>query len=277
MDDLEIGVMFWAGRDDLATIKSLGVRCGQLGIEGGMALTQSSAAEWKAALAQEQFTLATVFCAYEGESYADIPTVQQTVGFIPSKTRETRERRTMEVSDFAAKIGVTSIACHIGFVPDDRSDADYLAVRNVVRRICDHAAAQGQTFALETGQESAEALLRFIEDTGRGNLKINFDPANMVLYGTGDPIKAFESLAEHVVSVHAKDGDWPPRDQPGALGTERRLGEGAVDIPRFVETMKRCGYRGTVNVEREIQDQQQRLADIRAAIKLLRKLGCEAV
>ena len=62
------------------------------------------------------------------------------------------------------------------FVLDDRTDSDYLAVRDVVRRICDRAAANGQTFALETGQESAEVLLRFLEDTGRGNLRINFDP-----------------------------------------------------------------------------------------------------
>lgn len=269
MGDFEIGVMFWAGRDDLAVIKSLGVQCGQLGIGGDIQLTPAFAAEWKAALARERFKLVTVVCAYEGESYADIPTVQHTVGFIPPQTREARERRTMEVSDFAAGLGVGSIACHIGFVPDDRSDPDYIAVRNVVRRICDHAAGHGQTFALETGQEPAEALLSFLEDAGRDNLKINFDPANMVLYGTGDPIQAFEALASQVVSVHAKDGDWPPPDQPGALGTERPLGQGAVGIPRFVETLRRCGYAGTLHVEREIEDQQQRLADIRAAVQLL--------
>jgi sugar phosphate isomerase/epimerase len=270
MGDIEIGVMFWAGRDDLAEIRSLGVRAGQLGIGPDVALTPEFTAEWKNAIAREQFKIATVVCAYQGENYADIPTVQETVGFIPQKTRDARERRTMEVSDFAAELGVPSIACHVGFVPDDRSDADYIAVRNVVRRICDHAASHGQTFALETGQESAEALLRFIEDTGRGNLKINFDPANMILYGTGDPIEAFQALAGNVISVHAKDGDWPPRDQSGALGTERPLGEGSVGIPKFVETLKKCGYNGTVNVEREIEDQTQRIADIRAAIALLR-------
>ncbi len=176
------------------------------------------------------------------------------------------------MSDFAAALGVKSIACHIGFVPDDRSDEDYIHVRDVVRRICDHAAAHGQTFALETGQEPADVLLRFIDDAGRGNLKINFDPANMILYGTGDPIQAFERLAPHVVSVHAKDGDWPPASQPGALGTERRLGEGSVGIARFVETMERCGYDGTVNIEREIADQGQRLKDIAAAVSFLRRL-----
>ncbi len=267
---MEIGVMFWAGRDDLRVIRSLGVECGQLGIGAGIALTPQFTEEWKSAIARERFRVVTAVCAYEGEDYADIPTVQQTVGFIPQATRSAREQRTREVSDFAAGLGVPGIACHIGFVPDDRSDADYIAVRDMVRRICDHAAANRQTFALETGQEPADVLLRFLDDAGRGNLKINFDPANMILYGTGDPMEALEKLAPHVVSVHAKDGDWPPRAVPEALGTERRLGEGSVGIKRFVETLKRCGYEGSINVEREIADQGQRIEDIRAAVALLR-------
>ena len=266
---MEIGVMFWAGRDDLEEIKSLGVKCGQLGIGGDVALTPEFASQWKRAI--DGFHIETVVCAYTGEDYADIPTVQSTVGFIPASTRAAREQRTRDASDFAAALGVKSIACHIGFVPDDRSDEDYIHVRDLVRRICDHAAAHGQTFALETGQEPADVLLRFLDDTGRGNLKINFDPANMILYGTGDPIEAFEMLSKHVVSVHAKDGDWPP-STPGALGTERPLGRGSVGIERFVKTMKRCGYNGTVNIEHEIADRRQRIEDIRRAVQLLASL-----
>ena len=269
---MEIGMMFWAGRDDLKEIKSLGLNCGQLGIPGDIALTHEFAAVWKNALAQEEFSVATVVCAYEGESYADIPTVQSTVGFIPRHTRMQRERRTFQVSHIAAALGAPAIGCHIGFVPDDRTDGDYIAVRDTVRRICDCAASNGQTFALETGQESAEVLLRFIDDTGRGNLKINFDPANMILYGTGDPIEALNALAPYVVSVHAKDADWPPPAIPGALGTERRLGEGAVGMDRFIEALKHHGYRGTVNIEREIEDQRQRMVDIRDGVQLLRRL-----
>src|SRR5579883_2061473 len=96
--DREPGVMFWADRDHLAKIKALGVRCGQLGIPGSMELTETALADWKAAIEQEQFTLVTVFAAYNGESYADIPTVQRTVGFIPPESREVREERTRQVS-----------------------------------------------------------------------------------------------------------------------------------------------------------------------------------
>lgn len=268
---MEIGVMFWAGRDHLKEIGALGVRSGQLGVGGDIKLTPQAASEWREAIAGAGFSIATVVCAYNGEDYADIPTVQGTVGFIPRARREERENRTLEASDFAAALGVKSIACHIGFVPEDHSDPDYIAVRGMVRRICDRAEEHGQTFALETGQEPADTLLRFLDDAECPNLKINFDPANMVLYGSGDPIEAFEKLAPHVVSVHAKDGDWP--SVPGALGTEKPLGQGAVGIPRFVDALKKAGYRGSVNVEREIEDQAQRLSDIGMAVRLLRSLG----
>jgi sugar phosphate isomerase/epimerase len=261
--------MFWAGRDDLAQIRALGLRCGQLGISGAIDLA-TALPEWKDALSRAGFTIVTVVAAYDGESYQDIPTVQRTVGFIPAGTRAAREQRTLAISDFAAGLGVPGIACHIGFVPENSADPDYIAVRDLVRRICDHAAAHGQTFALETGQEPAEVLLRFLADVDRPNLGINFDPANMILYGTGEPLEALRKLAPHVISVHCKDGDWPPKNVPGALGSERPLGQGAVGVDRFVQTLREIGFRGILNIEREGAAPGEWLQDVAAAARLLR-------
>lgn len=272
LKDREVGLMFWSDRDRLDEIKSMGVRCGQLGIAGSEDLGHHFVEDWKKALADEQFTLVTVIAAYNGESYADIPTVERTVGFIPRGTRDERVRRTLAISDFAAAIGVKGIGCHVGFVPEDPRHEDYIAVRDIVRRICDHAAQHGQTFALETGQEPAHVLLRFFKDVDRSNLGINFDPANMILYGTGDPIEALDVLGPHVISVHAKDGDWPPKDKPGALGSERPLGKGAVGMERFVKKLKEIGYKAPLNIEREAHNQEERLRDMRAAVPYLRSL-----
>lgn len=272
--EMEIGVMFWAGREPVETlreVKGLGARCGQIGVPGEISL-DGLASRWMGALKAEQFTLVTVFCAFAGESYVDIPTVQQTVGYIPKATRAEREARTLELSDFAAELGVPGIATHIGFVPEDSSSLDYIAVRELVRRICDHAAKHKQTFALETGQESAGALLDFFIDVNRENLRINFDPANMILYGTGDPIEAVGVLAAHIVTVHCKDGDWPPKHSPDALGTEKPLGQGAVGMERFIDKLKHIGYRGPLVIEREIPDHEQRLRDIKMGVGLLQKL-----
>lgn len=273
--DLEIGLFFWAEADAAATlqaVKSCGVRAGQLGVDGSVKLNAGVAADWRKALTQEEFSLVTVFAAYAGESYADIPTVVRTVGFVPRETRTGREIRTREVIDFAAALGVGSFGCHVGCVPEDRLNPDYTDVRDMVRRICDYAATYGMTYCLETGQEPAPLLLEFFQDVARPNLKINFDPANMVLYGSGEPIEAFGQLARHVVSVHAKDGDWPPAGRPGSLGTERALGEGSVHLPEFVAALKRHGYSGTLNIESGVHGEEQRWAYLRRQVEYLRSI-----
>jgi sugar phosphate isomerase/epimerase len=269
---MEPAVIFWADRDDLPTIKAMGVSTGQLAIGGGSAIDAAAAAKWKSDLAAANFKLVTIVAAYDGEDYADIPTVERTVGFIPPATRAAREQRTLAVSDFAARLGVPGIACHVGFVPEDHADPNYAPVRDLVRRVCDHAAQHGQTFALETGQERADVLQNFIADVNRPNLRINFDPANLILYGTDEPIGALRKLAPLVVSVHCKDGDPPPAGKPGALGSERPLGKGSVGIERFVRTLQEVGFKGPLNVERETEDQQERLRDIGEGLKLLRQI-----
>ncbi len=267
---MEPGVMFWAERDRMEQLRGMGVRCGQMGIPGEMELNAAAADALQKDLGD--FTVVTMFAAYRGESYADIPTVMHTVGFIPPATRAEREQRTLDLSDFAARMGIRSIACHVGFVPENHSDPDYAGVRDLVRRICDRAAKNGQTFAMETGQERAELLLAFLRDVDRPNIGINFDPANLILYGTGDPIEALSVLLPHVLSVHCKDGDWPPKGVPGALGKERPLGKGAVGVERFVRALADGGFSGPLNVERETENQEERLADMCSGVRLLQQL-----
>jgi L-ribulose-5-phosphate 3-epimerase UlaE len=269
----EIAVMFWAGKnpaETLGELTAMGIQRGQVGLPGDFDIAEAGA--WKQALTNANFHVYTVFAAYTGESYADIPTVRRTVGFVPQNTREVRERRTEEASRFAQAIGVGSIATHIGCIPEDRNDADYLNIVELVRRICDYAGRFGQKFALETGQEPAAALKLFLDDVNRPNLGINFDPANMILYGTGDPIEALGILGPRVASVHCKDGDWPPEGDPDALGEEKALGEGSVDFPAFLRKLQEIGYTGPLAIEREASDSERRLQDIRSGIQLLREL-----
>src|SRR3954451_23024254 len=177
--DMEVGLMFWGESQPertLRAIKALGMRCGHLGFAGHVPLNYDVASRWRKAAEDEDFGITAVFAAFEGESYADIPTVQRTVGFIPPGTRQVREARSLEVIDAAAAMGVPIFACHIGFVPPDHKHPDFIAVRDMVRRICDHAANYNIAFALETGQETAQSLRHFIDGVERRNLKVNFDP-----------------------------------------------------------------------------------------------------
>jgi sugar phosphate isomerase/epimerase len=267
--------MFTASGDLAHTLRDLtgmGIAHGQMAIPGHIALDGDG---WRRALDNAGFTLHTLFGVYNGESYADIPTVQQTVGFIPPSTREEREARSIAIVDLAAEMGVPGFATHIGFVPEDAGSADYQAVLAMVRRIADHAAKHGVTFALETGQETAESLLAFLIAVERDNVGVNFDPANMILYGTGDPIEALEVVGPHLISVHAKDGIWPAADEPGSLGREVPLGEGKVDFPAFLAILHKFGYEGPLFIEREAEDPGTRLRDIARGKAYLAALSTE--
>lgn len=278
MKPLEVGLLFWAGGElgeekspaaIVESVISLGVQCGQLGLHGQADLGQANQTAWQEAFSANNITVATAVVSFDSESYADVEAVERTVGYWPPATREQRERRTYAVSDFAAGLSIPGLATHIGALPEDTANPEYIVIRNLVRRICDYCAGHGQSFALETGQESASALRQFIIDVDRPNLGVNFDPANMVIYGSGEPMDALQAVSEWVISVHCKDGTGPTAK--GQLGSETPLGEGEVGMERYVEKLRAIGYDGPLIIEREIVGEEQR-ADIRRAVKLLNGL-----
>ena len=276
VEPMEIGLVFWADKDAAATLAQLqgfGLRAGQLGIPPTYAL-DGAAQDFKAALAGKDIALTSAVCAYEGEDYASVQLVHDTVGFTNADLREPRIARTKAVSDFAAELGIRALSCHIGFVPADTTLPLYAELCDVARTLCDHCSVHGQDFALETGQETAETLLAFLRDVGRANLKVNFDPANLVMYGLGDPVEALKRLGSHVLSVHCKDGT-PPVAGSGKLGSEVALGMGAVDFPAFLRQLRAMHYKGLLAIEREEPDAMQRADDIRLAMARLQQWQLE--
>lgn len=219
-------------------------------------------------------TVTCVFGGFEGESYADIATTARTVGLVPEATRAARVQEMKEISDFAKLLGVGCVGLHVGFVPADRQGASYKSLLEVTRDLLDHVKHNGQNLHLETGQESAEHLLEFIHDVDRDNLFINFDPANMILYGTGDPIEALKKVGHLVRSVHCKDAKWAALDQRGTgWGTEVALGDGDVGMETYLRTLLSLGYTGPLTIEREIaHDPVRQKADIGQAQRLLESL-----
>lgn len=216
--------------------------------------------------------LTAVFGGFEGESYADIPTVCETIGLVPPATRAVRLQEMKEISDFARLLGCDVIALHLGFVPHDPTEPLYQEVIDVTRQLCEHASQNDQAVHLETGQETAPALVQFINDTKLDNLFINFDPANMILYGTGEPIAALREVGKFVRSVHCKDAVWS--DEPGKTwGQEVPLGSGQVDMELYLATLKEIGYRGPLTIEREIpQEPERQKEEIGHAVRLLTEL-----
>jgi sugar phosphate isomerase/epimerase len=261
----------------LEVAQELGVPTIQLHAPSKASRTPQQAQAFLGRLREAGITLTAVFSGFEGESYADIPTVFKTVGLVPPATRSARTAEIKEISDFAKLLGCSVVALHLGFVPHDASDPLYAGVLAVTRDVCDHCRANGQALHLETGQEPADALLSFIRDVGRDNLFINFDPANMILYGSGEPIAALKKVGRYVRSIHCKDGTWAKR--PGVdWGVEVPLGDGDVGIENYLRALADVGYTGPLTIEREIpQEPARQKAEISHAVRLLselkRKLG----
>ena len=215
-----------------------------------------------------------VFGGFDGESYADIPATARTVGLVPESTRAARLREMKEIADFARALDCSTVALHIGFVPAGTNGSPYRDLIDAARELLDHVAANGQHLNLETGQESAEHLLKFLKDVKRDNLFINFDPANMILYGTGDPIEALKKVGCHVRSVHCKDAKWAsPQARGKEWGTEVPLGAGDVGMENYLRTLHDLGYHGPLTIEREIpNDPARQKKDVGHAVRHLEAL-----
>ena len=239
--------------------------------------TQEAADTFLAKCVDANITITCVFGGFDGESYADIATCVRTVGLVPPETQAARAQEMKEISDFARKLGCSAVGLHIGFVPEDTSSDSYSQLLEITRDLLDHVKANDQALHLETGQESADHLLEFIENVERDNLFINFDPANMILYGTGEPIEALRKVGRYVRSVHLKDATWAADGQRGKeWGAEVPLGDGDVNIRRYLETLKELGYDGPLTIEREIpEDRERQKADIGQAVQLLESLRGE--
>jgi sugar phosphate isomerase/epimerase len=256
----------------LEVAHELGVPTIQLHAPEKATRTSDDARRFLDRLAGFGIRITAVFGGFAGESYADIPTVTRTVGLVPPGTRAARTQEMKEIADFARLLGVDVVALHLGFVPHAPSDPLYGEVLAVTREVCDHCGGQKQALHLETGQEPADTLERFIRDVERDNLFINFDPANMILYGSGEPIEALERLGRYVRSVHCKDARWAAN--PGReWGTEVPLGEGDVGMENYLHMLDKIGYRGPLTIEREIpQEPERQKAEIGRALALLREL-----
>ena len=256
----------------LEVARELGVPTIQLHAPHAGSRTPEKAQAFLAKLKEYGLTLTVVFGGFDGESYADIPTVVRTVGLVPPETRAARVKEMKEISDFAKLLGCKAVGLHIGFVPHDVAAPTFKESLAVTQDLCDDAKKNDQAVHLETGQETADGLLAFIQAVGRDNLFINFDPANMILYGSGEPIAALRKVGKYVRRVHCKDGTWAKR--PGQeWGCEMPLGQGDVGMYNYLKTLQEIGYEGPLTIEREIpQEPQRQKAEIGHAVRLLTEL-----
>ena len=200
-----------------------------------------------------------------GEDYSTLETIAATGGVrLDEHWPATRERARVAAA-MAGEFGIPLVTMHAGFIPHDPTDPGRAIVLDRLREIADLFQADGVKLGLETGQESAATLVDALDALDHPNVGVNFDPANMILYGMGDPVDAIRTLASRVVQVHAKDA--VPTETPGTWGAEVPLGTGAVDWNAFLPEVLAITPAVNVIIEREAGD--DRAGDIAIARRRL--------
>jgi len=200
--------------------------------------------------------MTSFWAGYSGPGSWNFTEGPLTLGVVPAAYRFQRMQELMQAGQFAKTLGVRAIITHLGFIPENAYDPAFHDVVIAVRHIANHLKKLGLEFWFETGQETPVTMLRLIQAVGTGNLGVNLDPANLILYGKAYPPDAVEILGEYIQCIHAKDGLWPNRGE--GLGTEVPLGKGGVNFPLLIQKLREHGFDGPIIFEREITGEEQK-------------------
>lgn len=269
----EIGVTSWSlqvksVRELETDLASLGIDIAQLACGDPHHASWNEGDDMPTAARKAKLRYSGTMIGYPGEDYTSPETIKRSGGFGDPDTRRERIDIFRWAVDRTVALGLTDTMCHAGFIPPP-GDPGRKSFLDTLATVAGIAAERGVTLALETGQETADLLRLTLDEIRSSNLKVNFDPANMLLYDMGDPIRAVEILGPDIRSVHLKDARRPK--QPGQWGEEVPLGQGQANIPLFVKRLRTVGFRGPLIIEREVGDKAGRLRDIAHAVRYLRE------
>lgn len=269
-----IGVCSWSLRatgtaELIETVKGLGLADVHLSV--GRLLTTASAEERDrdlGLLRDSGLRLTATQIGFHGEDYASISSIRRTGGFVPDETWDDRREQTVAAAELTAQLGAKYLTVHAGFIPAP-NDANYEAVVERVTGLTAAIAEFGVELLLETGQESPSELLQFLNNVRSRHLGVNFDPANLLLYGSGDPVDAIQTLGRHIRHVHVKDAIKSRK--PGVeWGKEVPFGDGEIAHAAFIDALHAAHYAGPLVIEREAGP--DRIREIRFALETLEEL-----
>lgn len=238
-----------------ADVKAFGLPTCQLCCWKTDEFTAENADRIKAAAEENGVEISAFWCGYDFTCVWNFPDGYHTIGLVPITYRARRVQNLKDGADFAKRLGVKHVVTHVGFLPENPLTDEFTGVVAAIREVAEHCKQNGQYFLFETGQETPITLLRTIKAVGTDNLGINLDPANLLLYGRGNPCDAMDIFGDYVMGVHGKDGEYPTTVDD--LGCEKRVGDGRVNFPLLVKKLKEHGYDGAITIEREIDGDEQ--------------------
>lgn len=216
--------------------------------------------------------ITSLWAGWPGPTVWDFQEGPATLGIVPREYRAARVQALKQAGQFAQRAGLPAVVTHLGFIPENPRDPLFAEVVEVVRDVAVFLKDLGLEFWFETGQETPVAMLRLMQVVGTGNLGVNLDPANLILYGKASPVDSLDVFGAQVRGVHAKDGLYPT--DPMKLGAEVKVGAGRVCFPEFIRRLTALGYAGDYIIEREIHGEQQS-RDIAETIAYLSRLQKE--
>lgn len=253
----------------IAKVKALDFPTCQVTCWDSSLFDRETAQRLAAAADAQGVTITSLWVGTPGHRVWDFLQGPVTIGLVPPERRAERLRALKQGSDFAKWVGVPSITTHVGFIPENPTDPIYPGLVAALQEIALYCKNNHQSFWFETGQETPVTLLRVIQDIGTDNLGVNLDPANLLMYGKGNPVDALDVIGSYVRGVHAKDGEYPTDGRK--LGVEKPLGEGRVNFPQLLAKLHSLGYQGALTIEREISGPQQ-IADIQRGKRFLEQI-----
>jgi len=218
-------------------------------------------------LRQAEVTVVSGMFGCVGEDYSTLESIRVTGGIAPDATWPENLKNIQATAGIAADLGLKLVTFHAGFVPHEPTRPDYQKMLSRLAVVAEIFAARQVQVGLETGQESAAALARLLAALDLPNVGVNFDPANLILYGQGDPVAAIRTLGSLVRQVHLKDAK--STEVPGTWGEEVVAGTGEVNWPEFFRALTEINFAGDIVIEREAGTQS--IADVRAAREVLVK------
>lgn len=235
-------------------------------------LNTEHARQTKSLLGQYGLTCTELWCGWTKPAYWDFRNGPSSLGLVPCEYRFLRLQDLLKGAAYARELGVTDIITHLGFIPQDPMDSNYVGLIHALKHLTDELRRYGQFFSFETGQEPPLIVRRCIEDVGADNMGVNYDPGNLLIYGNGNPVDGLDLLGDYVRSVHAKDATYPVSGyEPGK---ETVMGEGQVDMRALIDKLKKHGFNRVMSIEHERKGvtKEQKEAEILHAKKYLEAL-----
>jgi L-ribulose-5-phosphate 3-epimerase len=170
--------------------------------------------------------------------------------------------------NIARKLGITKVTTSTGGHADTSSgslDEQRNAFLDRIRPLADEAAQDGIDICLETHGgllATGQISKALIEEIGKPNIGINYDPGNVIHYGDVRPEQDLPGAADKVIHMHVKD-------QIGGAGVWNfpTVGTGEVDFASLFKTLDEAGFDGPCSVEIEFQGEPwPALADVDKAM-----------